>query len=132
MLLLLLSMIDSLQARPLTRPLTATHPPADCQAEQASFLVDKLQVRMLPCIITFQGGVAGERIVGFDRLGNRDDFGTAVLEKLLLEWGAVVAPPPVETDDDAFTTIRKGLYQRMKTKGSVDKTVSDEDSDFSD
>ncbi len=103
-----------------------------CQAEQASFLVEKLQVRMLPCIITFRGGVAGERIVGFDRLGSRDDFGTEVLEKLLLEWGAVAAPPPVETDDAAITTIRKGLYQRMKTTAAMDKTASDEDSDFSD
>lgn len=83
----------------------------------------KLQVRTLPCVITFQAGVAGERIVGFDILGNRDDFGTAVLEKLLLDWGVVVAPPPVETDEDAFTMIRKGVR-------TVDKTVSDEDSDF--
>ena len=95
-------------------------------AEQASFLVEKLQVRMLPCVITFRGGVAGERIVGFDQLGKRDDFETAAMEKLLLGWEVVVEPPPVETDaaEGLASTIRKGFYQQMH------KTASDEDSDF--
>ena len=95
--------------------------------EQAPFLVDKLQVRMLPCVITFQGGIAGERLVGFEKLGNRDDFDTASLEKLLLEWRAVEPPVPVDSDQDGVeSTIRKGFFQRMN------KTASDEDSDFSD
>ena len=94
--------------------------------EQASFLVEKLQIRMLPCVITFRGGIAGERIVGFDKLGKRDDFETAAVEKLLLTWGAIVEPPPVEaTDTDRMSSaIRKSFYQ------SMNKTASDEDSDF--
>jgi hypothetical protein len=96
-------------------------------AEQAPFLVDKLQVRMLPCIISFQGGIAGERLVGFDKLGNRDDFETSALEKLLLGWHVVDPLVSDSADKRALeSTIRKGFYQTMK------KSASDEDSDFSD
>ena len=97
-------------------------------AEHAPFLVEKLQVRMLPCIITFQGGVAGERIVGFDRLGRRDDFETAVLEKLLVDWCVVIKPASADAPGGGAVsmTIRKSLYR------GLNKTASDEDSDFSD
>jgi hypothetical protein len=39
--------------------------------------VEKLQVRVLPCVVMFVGGVAVDRIVGFEPLGATDDFPTS-------------------------------------------------------
>jgi hypothetical protein len=47
----------------------------------APFLVQKLSIQTLPCLVIF--GAAGQvkdRIVGFEDLGNKDEFGTGVLE----------------------------------------------------
>jgi hypothetical protein len=57
--------------RRLTRP--GKHP---ILVQDAPFFVEKLQVRMLPCVVMFVGGVAVDRIVGFDTLGAADDFPT--------------------------------------------------------
>jgi hypothetical protein len=94
-------------------------------AEKAPFLVEKLHVRMLPCVVTFQQGIAGERLVGFDALGKRDDFETAVIENKFLEW-QVISPQATQTDrlEETAHAIRKGFYSTMK------RTESDEDSDF--
>jgi hypothetical protein len=51
--------------------------------EKAPFFVEKLQIRMLPCIISFIDGVSVDRLVGFEELGNTDNFPTSVLEKWL-------------------------------------------------
>lgn len=95
--------------------------------QDAPFLVKKLQIRMLPCVICFQSGIAGERLVGFDTLGKRDDFETATLERVLLDW-KIVDPVALNVHDsnnhDSLNTIRKGFFHRMH------KTQSDEDSDF--
>ena len=45
--------------------------------QDAPFFVDKLNVRTLPCVVMFVGGVAVDRIVGFDTLGATDDFPTS-------------------------------------------------------
>lgn len=93
--------------------------------QNAPFLVEKLQIRMLPCVMSFQGGIAGERLVGFDALGKRDDFETSTLEKILLGW-KVIDPVVLLTDEPELNVIRKGYYQQMQ------RTHSDEDSDFDD
>ncbi|KAF9928354.1 hypothetical protein FBU30_002435 [Linnemannia zychae] len=50
------------------------------KVENAPFLVEKLQVKVLPCVISFTDGVAVDRLVGFDELGNSDNFSTSMLE----------------------------------------------------
>ncbi|ORZ20955.1 thioredoxin-like protein [Lobosporangium transversale] len=50
------------------------------KVENAPFLVEKLQVKVLPCIIAFTDGIAVDRLVGFDELGNTDNFSTSMLE----------------------------------------------------
>lgn len=45
--------------------------------QDAPFFVEKLQVRMLPCVVMFLNGVAADRIIGFDALGATDDFPTS-------------------------------------------------------
>ncbi|KAG0239153.1 thioredoxin-like protein [Mortierella sp. GBAus27b] len=50
------------------------------KVEDAPFLVEKLQVKVLPCVISFVDGIAVDRLVGFEELGNTDNFSTSLLE----------------------------------------------------
>ena len=40
-------------------------------------------MRVLPCVVMFVGGVAVDRIVGFEPLGATDDFPTSQVPRLL-------------------------------------------------
>jgi thioredoxin-like negative regulator of GroEL len=51
--------------------------------EKAAFLVERLKVQTLPCIIAFEDGISIDRIVGFDELGGTDSFQTSALEQRL-------------------------------------------------
>ncbi|PVF91914.1 thioredoxin-like protein [Serendipita vermifera] len=51
--------------------------------ENVPWLVEKLGVKVLPCVIVFIDGVTKDRIVGFEELGNADDFETSALEMRL-------------------------------------------------
>ena len=44
--------------------------------QDAPFFTVKLNVKVLPCLIMFSGGVAGDRVAGFDDFGARDSFST--------------------------------------------------------
>ena len=55
--------------------------------QDAPFFTVKLQVKMLPCLIFFQNGVACDRAVGFDDYGATDDFTTTSVERRLLKSG---------------------------------------------
>ncbi|KAL9075179.1 MAG: hypothetical protein Q9161_001865 [Pseudevernia consocians] len=60
------------------------------EAARAPFLVAKLQVRVLPCVIGFVGGVRADRIVGFEGVGGGGDtFGTGDLERRLVGAGVL-------------------------------------------
>ena len=54
-------------------------------APDLPFFTEKLNVKVLPCLILFKNGVAFDRIVGFEDFGNKDDYKTMALEKRLLE-----------------------------------------------
>ncbi|EJD53742.1 thioredoxin-like protein [Auricularia subglabra TFB-10046 SS5] len=60
--------------------------------ENAPWLVDRLQVQVLPCVACFIGGVLKHRMIGFEELGNNDSFATASLE-IRLQLVAVVDTP---------------------------------------
>lgn len=53
----------------------------------APFLVEKLGVRVLPCVICFVDGVGVERVVGFEGLG--DGFETGELERRFVKVGVL-------------------------------------------
>ena len=56
--------------------------------ENAPFLVTKLGVKILPCVIAFVDGVSVDRIVGFEGLGyEKDSFETGDLERRLMKAG---------------------------------------------
>lgn len=59
--------------------------------ENAPFLVTKLKVQVLPCVIAFRKGVSIDRIIGFEGLGySEDTFSTKDLERRLVKSGALV------------------------------------------
>lgn len=59
--------------------------------ENAPFLVTKLNVKVLPCILAFVNGKTVDRIVGFEGLGyTPDTFTTQDLEARLLASGVVL------------------------------------------
>ncbi|CAG8668373.1 18132_t:CDS:2 [Cetraspora pellucida] len=57
--------------------------------ENAPFLVEKLAIKVLPCVISFIDGISVDRIIGFDDLGNTDSFTTAALELRLSQSGVI-------------------------------------------
>lgn len=64
--------------------------------DNAPFLVTKLKVQVLPCVIAFVDGVGADRIVGFEGLGggepgnDGDGFRTKDLEARLLAAGVLI------------------------------------------
>ncbi|KAI3623873.1 hypothetical protein CBS14141_003572 [Malassezia furfur] len=78
--------------------------------QDTPFLVDKLKIKVLPCMLAFVNGECKERLVGFEDFGNADNFSTAALEwrlgvivpqqtasKPILGFGVPSAP---KDDDD--------------------------------
>ncbi|KAL1918665.1 uncharacterized protein VTP21DRAFT_2687 [Calcarisporiella thermophila] len=57
--------------------------------ENAPFLVEKLKIQVLPCILCFVDGVVVDRLIGFEELGNTDSFTTDMLEKRLAKSGVI-------------------------------------------
>lgn len=59
----------------------------------AAFLVTKMKIQVLPCVIAFIDGVSTDRIVGFEGLGRGTDrFNTRDLEARLLSAGVLARP----------------------------------------
>ncbi|CAD6890372.1 unnamed protein product [Tilletia controversa] len=53
------------------------------------FLVNKLKVKVLPCVVLFVDSVAKDRVIGFEDLGNTDNFTSAMLEWRLSHAGVI-------------------------------------------
>ncbi|CAG8475439.1 4868_t:CDS:2 [Acaulospora morrowiae] len=60
--------------------------------ENAPFLVEKLTIKVLPCVMCLVDGIVVDRIVGFEELGNTDNFTTEALELRLSRSGVVSLP----------------------------------------
>ncbi|KAF2086848.1 thioredoxin-like protein [Saccharata proteae CBS 121410] len=59
--------------------------------DNALFLVTKLKVQVLPCVMAWHSGISADRIVGFEGIGrSADDFTTRELEARLLRAGVLV------------------------------------------
>ncbi|KAL1628598.1 hypothetical protein SLS56_005830 [Neofusicoccum ribis] len=70
--------------------------------DNAPFLVTKLKVQVLPCVIAFVDGQGVDRIVGFEGLGyGSDKFTTNDLERRLLQCGVLVREKMVEGESAA-------------------------------
>ncbi|XP_006460237.1 hypothetical protein AGABI2DRAFT_192000 [Agaricus bisporus var. bisporus H97] len=60
--------------------------------ENIPWLVERLAIKILPCVICFVDGVSADRLIGFEELGNNDGFETAALELRLLNAGVIGKP----------------------------------------
>lgn len=73
--------------------------------DNAPFLVTKLKVQVLPCVIAFIDGQGVDRIVGFEGLGyGTDRFTTSDLERRLLKCGVLVREKMTEGES---ATLRR-------------------------
>ena len=104
-------------------------------APDLPFFTEKLNVKVLPCLILFKNGIAFDRIVGFEDFGNKDDYKTMALEKRLLEAGVIEEEEKDTAEEekgdeqiDKEEVMRELANRRMKR--GFHKTDSDEDSDF--
>ncbi|PPQ99082.1 hypothetical protein CVT24_003642 [Panaeolus cyanescens] len=57
--------------------------------ENVPWLVERLAIKVLPCVICFVDGVTRDRLVGFEELGNSDSFDTGILELRLSQCGVI-------------------------------------------
>lgn len=84
--------------------------------ENAPFLVTKLKVQVLPCILAFVDGKSVDRIVGFEGLGyTPDTFTTKNLEARLLSSGVVQR---AKTTEDAG--VKWGVKKARKEEEDDD------------
>lgn len=68
--------------------------------DNAPFLVVKLKVQVLPCVIAFKDGVGLDRVIGFEGVGRKPDTITASeLEARLLMSGVLVRAKMNDDDD---------------------------------
>ncbi|KAL9610954.1 MAG: hypothetical protein Q9167_004364 [Letrouitia subvulpina] len=68
--------------------------------ENAPFLVTRLKIQVLPCVIAFRRGVSVDRLIGFEGLGYRENtFATRDLEQRLMVAGVLVRQKFTETQN---------------------------------
>lgn len=92
--------------------------------ENVPWLVQRLDIRVLPCVMCFVGGVSTDKIVGFEALGNTDEFQTATLELRLKQNGSLTTPPKPNTSQ-TYTTATTRTQTRFRGQRG-----GDDDSDL--
>ncbi|KAL6719644.1 hypothetical protein ACLMJK_001565 [Lecanora helva] len=93
--------------------------------EHALFLVAKLSIRVLPCVIAFLDGVGVDRIVGFEGLGySEDTFKTKDLETRLVSAGVLEAGAGI--GEDGVNAGGRSAYKRQQDE-SKEKDDDDDD-----
>ncbi|MEW5316602.1 MAG: hypothetical protein WDW38_007965 [Sanguina aurantia] len=97
-------------------------------APDTPFFTVKLGIKTLPFIMSFNAGVAVDKIVGFEPLGGKDDFPTSIIENILLACGVVVPPKVDEDEVDRTDAPSKNIRRSIH----YNQTASDEDSEFDD
>lgn len=89
--------------------------------ENAPFLVTKLKVQVLPCVIAFKKGISVDRIIGFEGLGySEDTFSTKDLETKLLDSGALVRQKLMDAQESLQRVPLAGSRQKVLQAGEDD------------
>ncbi|RAL10121.1 thioredoxin domain-containing protein [Aspergillus homomorphus CBS 101889] len=111
------------------------------------FVVEKLKIRILPCVIGFKDGVAVERVVGFEGLGSggrdgTDGFSTKTLEKRLIWKGILIqeklkdmgdaSDQSDEGSDDGTDGRRYGRQRAIRSGNVRQRRLADGDDDDDD
>ncbi|KAJ6485177.1 thioredoxin-like protein [Mycena vitilis] len=79
--------------------------------ENIPWLVERLGIKVLPCVICFVDGVSKDRLVGFEELGNNDAFDTAVLELRLAVSGVIEKSSGSALESYANSSSSRALYR---------------------
>lgn len=91
----------------------------EINATDAPFLVTKLGIKVLPCVIGYTNGKEAVRFVGFEQLGNSDTFSVETLETQLLNSGVI---------QRAHGKLSTSTRQSAKKLGGIQQSeVSDSD-----
>lgn len=102
-------------------------------ATEAPFFITKLQIQVLPCIVMFRGGIAIDRIVGFEELGGTDDFSQLRLEKRLADKQVITYKrDDIDSDEEEDEARRGGVRGGALYTGSKYSRVHKKDADDSD
>lgn len=111
---------------------------ARVDVQNAPFVVEKLGVRVLPCVIGFSEGIAKGKIIGFEGIcwdgKEKDQRVTRALEGQLLAWGLLkqkmLSNDNDESDEDVSEVKQdKGMSVRRGIKDRKHQ-VMDEDDDW--
>lgn len=93
--------------------------------ETVPWLVQRLGIKVLPCVMSFVGGVTKDRLIGFEEIGNSDVFETAVLELRLSQSGVL---QKAEDQLGALSySIAPASGRNLRTRTVVDDDVFDLD-----
>lgn len=88
----------------------------------APFLVERLGVRVLPCVLGFVDGVGVERVVGFEGLGGGGDgFKTGELEGRLVGKGVLVRRKVGEGGEAGGMVSGRGKFGQGKEEEEEDE-----------
>lgn len=118
---------------------------ARVDVRSAPFLVEKLGIRVLPCVIGFKDGVGVERVIGFEGLATEgldgvEGFSLKALEKRLL-WKGVLAQAkfsteeddddvPEDSDQDDGDRRRAGVKKAIRSGNNRLRNRNDDDDDW--
>ncbi|GIY86096.1 thioredoxin domain-containing protein 9 [Caerostris extrusa] len=97
-------------------------------AEKSFFLVQRLNVRVLPTIVLIKDGKTVDYIIGFDDLGGVDDFSTEMMEwriaraNVINYSGDLSVPPGKSSRKSTNPLIR---YKPKTIRGGNDDSDSD-------
>lgn len=104
------------------------------------FIVEKLKIKVLPCVIGFKDGLGVERVLGFEGLGSggrdgKDGFSIAILEKRLLWKGILVQAKIKQGDDDdddydsagSDEDAGRGPRRAIRSGGRLNRNDDDDD-----
>lgn len=87
--------------------------------DNCPFLVTKLGIQVLPCVLAFIDGVGVDRIVGFEGLGRSpDNFATRDLEARLIR--AEVFARDKVTEEDEKRRLQKSKASRQEDEEDED------------
>ncbi|GAA6007283.1 hypothetical protein JCM11491_003074 [Sporobolomyces phaffii] len=96
------------------------------------FLVNKLTVKVLPCVIGFAEGVSKMKLVGFDELEGGDDFNTKTLEIGMVHCGVLNKYPGSANSEIPRLHLRQDEGAPSFSKTKLRSGTKNDDSDFDD
>lgn len=100
-------------------------------ANKSPFFVEKLAIRVIPTLVIFKDGVAIERMVGFEDLGSKDDFSTALLQHKLAVMGVLIGQKrrqkgdALDNDSDSASDSEEKTYKSRSIRSGNKNIITD-------